>query len=222
MPVLTADYEGCVCEIKTMQNDLLATGIVNLIEEDGIEIIGIDGEKLPLLHYNLPVKFTIFNNAAGFLMLAGTVYISSDWLLRIADPEELQNFERRMFFRINVETMARMRPIPNKEMTNEAIEATIEPIEVKLRDVSLGGFLFESADIYRMGDQFLVEFTLVSVLRKFRCGVKRNAGESVVGFRRFNRYGCTYLEPTTAQQDSLCRDLFYLQRVELKKKRDKI
>ena len=221
MPDLTADYEGCVCEIKTMQNDLLATGVVNLIEEDGIEVIGIDGEKLPLLHYNLPVKFTIFNNEKGFLMLAGTVYISSDWLLRIADPEELQSFERRMFFRINVDTTAQMRPIKNMELSDDVIEAEVAPIEVKLKDVSLGGFMFETPDTFHMGDRFLVEFKLVSTVRKFRCGVKRSAGEST-GFHHFNRYGCMYIAPTTGQQDSLCRDLFYLQRLELKKKRDKI
>ena len=222
MPFLSEDYEGCVCEIKTLQNDLLATGLVNLIDESGVEIVGIDGEKLPLLHYNLPVKFTLFNNEKGFRMLVGTIYISSDWLLRIADPEELQSFERRMFFRINVDTKVKLRPITNSELSNEVIEATVEPIEVMLKDVSLGGFLIETPDTIPLGNRYFAEFTLVSAVRKFRCIVKRSAGESVSGYRRYNRYGCTFIDFSAPQQDSLCKDLFHIQRLELKKKRDKV
>lgn len=221
MPFLTEDYEGCVCEIKSLQNDLLATGVINLIDDTGVEVIGIDGEKLPLLHYNLPVKFTVFNNEKGFRMLVGTIYISSDWLLRIADPEELQSFERRTFFRINVETTALLRPVKDTKATLEEIEATSAPIEVKLRDVSLGGVMIETPDTFIMGTNYLVEFCLVNVVRKFRCVIKRNAGEGS-SFRHYNRYGCTFVDFSAAQQDSLCRDLFHIQRLELKKKRDKV
>lgn len=209
MLALEERYKDSICEIKSMQNDLLSTGRIYSIGEDTIELIHPDEDKMPLLPYNTPVKISIFNARLGFKMLAGVVYISTDVFLRVSDVRMLQDFERRGFFRMNVKIPTRVYPIV------EDNGEEVQPMEVTLENISLSGVQISSEKTFALGDRFAMEIQLFKKKMMFHARVCRLARED--GRRQF--YGCAFYDHTDRQTDDLCYDLFQLQRLEIRKRR---
>lgn len=217
MQPLSKDYEGSVLEIKTMDNDLLATGRIAVLTEEYLQVGTYQGEKLPILRLNLPVKISVHNAKLGFRVLAGVVFLSTDGLLKITDVDNLQDFERRSFFRVPIKDMSAVLIREPKDDT-EAVTAA-EEIPIWLDNVSLSGLLFTPKDTKReflVGERFMVELSLpknkiamnVRICRSEQHGLKPR------------KYGCEFFDYTQKQSDKLCNFIFETEREIMRKKKN--
>lgn len=216
MAVLTDEYRNSVCEIKSMRNDLLTTGRIYSINEDEIEFVHPEDDKMPLLPYNTPVKIGVFNSRHGFRMLAGTVFISTDLFLRVSNLKTLQDFERRGFFRTSVHLESRAYPMVVDKEGEEAVQEEVRPYQIIIEDISLSGLQISCEERKEIGDALAVEVQIFKKKMMFHCRIMRQAKES--DHRHY--YGCSFFDQTERQIDDLCYDLFQLQRMEIRKRRN--
>lgn len=215
MTPLSRDYIGSTCHLKNQQNDLLTTGVIRKIDDEGLDIVGASDEKMLLIPYDTTVKINIFHSTLGLQILMGVVYTSSEHILRLVQIETLGSFERRVFFRVNVRMRARLYPI--KDPFLNAVGEENEPaFEVLIENISLSGLMISTPRIFVMGDKFDIEVQLFKDIMKMRCQVCRF--DQPNGLNK--RYGCMYLDQSQRQADNLCKDLFQLQRIELKKRKE--
>lgn len=216
MVPLSEKYEGSMCEIKTERNDLLLTGIIGVIDDDGIDIISADKEHLPLIPYQKAVKISVFNTKLGFRILMGVAYLSTDRFLRVVEVETLKEFERRTFFRVNLKISAMLQRLEGNKQDKSLPEDRVgEPLEVSVENVSLSGLLFSAEVPFMMGDLFEMEFTIFKTPLVMKCRICRIEEVDETN----ERYGCQFVDYTQRQTDILCRDLFQLQRLEINKRR---
>lgn len=216
MAVLTDEYKNSVCEIKSMRNDLLTTGRIYSINEDDIEFVHPEDDKMPLLPYNTPVKIGVFNSRHGFRMLAGTVFISTDLFLRVSNMKTLQDFERRGFFRTSVKLESRAYPMATTKEGKETVQEEVRPYQIIIEDISLSGLQLSCSEELEIGDALAVEVQIFKKKMMFHCRIMRQAKESDA----FHYYGCSFFDQTERQIDDLCYDLFQLQRMEIRKRRN--
>lgn len=216
MAVLTDEYKNSVCEIKSMRNDLLTTGRIYSINEDEIEFVHPEDDKMPLLPYNTPVKIGVFNSKHGFRMLAGTVFISTDLFLRVSNLKTLQDFERRGFFRTAVKLESRAYPMAVTKEGQETVQEEVRPYQILIEDISLSGLQLSCQETLEMGSALAVEVQIFKKKMMFHCRIMREARES--DHRHY--YGCSFFDQTERQIDDLCYDLFQLQRMEIRKHRN--
>lgn len=216
MPVLSKDYEMSVCEVKTMDNDLLMSGYVGKITDEYLQLACYK-EKLPLLKFELPVKISIHNAKRGFKVVAGVVYISTDEVLRIVNVESLQDFERRAFFRVMVNMQARLMQLPD-EFDDIAVDQ-IEEIPVAIENLSLSGLLFYPIDETKqffIGDRYMIELPLPVGTLNFNIRIRRY--EEREG--KPKKYGCEFYNYTQKQSDRLCNYIFEIERELIRKRKN--
>ena len=202
MPLLDETYTYSFCEVKTTANELLFTGVVDRVSGGSLDITG-NGDNLPLLERGTFVKINIFNDALGFKILVGSIYLSGKTLVRVTDLQNLADYERRNFFRIRVDIRA-------KAYAAEGELAAGFPIHVL--DLSLSGLFMKTKQKLADGQIFKVTLNLPAgepVL--CRCIVQReHADENVYG------YGCSFLDNSSAQTDTICKYIFQKQREQIR------
>mgnify|MGYP000892613451 CR=1 FL=1 len=110
---LPIEYIASVCEIKTLANELVATGTIQEITPEYIEVSDKTG-FMSITPYGIPVKMNVFNSKNGFRVLAGKVYTSNPKFLRIVDVITLLDCERRHFFRVEVNMIAQILALKRK------------------------------------------------------------------------------------------------------------
>lgn len=213
MTVLPEEYKDSICEIKNLRNDVVAVGRIFSIAESDLEFANPEDDKMPLLPYNMPVKIYIFNSRLGFKILAGTVFVSSQEFLRVSSIRALQDAERRGFFRLNAQVPTNIYKIIDKEKG----ELDMTPMSVMLEDISLSGLRFSTETTMQIGEQVAVEVLLIKRKMLFYCQLVRQAPSR----DRRNHYGCSFFNQTDRQLDDLCYDIFQLQRLEIKRRRDR-
>lgn len=103
--VIPSEYVSSICEIKTMNNNLVATGMVTEITEEYIEI-SIKSGVMTKIRYGSEVKINVFNSRLGFRVLVGSVYTSSRDFVTIMDIASILDYERRHFFRVDIDLKA--------------------------------------------------------------------------------------------------------------------
>ncbi|MEG1953433.1 MAG: PilZ domain-containing protein [Hydrogenoanaerobacterium sp.] len=227
MTPLDSAYEGSSCRIESEKNELLATGTIYRIDDEGIDVIDSAGGKMMLIAYKTPVKISIFNSKLGFQLFRCTVFTSTQWSLRVSNVETIQDFERREFFRVSVRVKAnlytltadkklRVREEKNEENKDKEPSPEDIPLEIMVENISLNGLLFATSQIFQMNDVFEVELLLFKNILRFKCRICRMCESDT----RLYRYGCQFFENSQRTDDNLCKDLFQLQRIELKKRRD--
>lgn len=217
MQALPREYEMSVCEVKTLDNDLLVAGFISKVTDDYIQISSYKDERLPILKFDLSVKISVHNARQGFRIVAGQVYVSADQVLRIINVNNLQDFERRAFFRVQVKMPTKITPLPDEfERTNPEAEPVEIPVIVE--NLSLSGLLFYPVDPkqeFFMGDRYAIELALAGGTLNFNVKICR--------FERIGRkptkYGCEFYGYTQKQSDRLCSHIFEIERDILKSRK---
>lgn len=203
--VLQKEYESSVCEIKTMENALIATGRLKEIAPKYIKIAN-KNKDLMIVDYGTLIKINVFNAKLGFRVLVGNVYTSTKGEISIVSVVSLVDHERRNFFRVdmNQEAKAVFREKPTERRTMET--------KVTIKDMSLSGVRFESRYDFQPNTIVVIE----TILNKrhpsnLKCKVVRLIGE-----RKNDRgqYGCelVYDDTNHDDTDALCSFLFLKQR----------
>ena len=87
-------YLNAICEVKNMDNELFFQGRLKAVsrirpaDREGEDILAIDiypveGMRLPIFSYDVPLKINILNTKHGTLTVGGRVYIANNDFWRI-------------------------------------------------------------------------------------------------------------------------------------------
>lgn len=230
--VINQKYLSSVCEVKTLGNILVATGMIRELSEDAIQL-DVRAGKPGNFPKGLRVKLSIFNSKLGFLVVRGVISESSKEHIRIVELCPILSGERRNFFRVeismfgNIMVLARedgkglglfeepehdpYKPdeyyyksvkIPARERSQ--IGSTYQLLRVQLRDISIGGVQFCCPYLFEGGEIWL-ELKIDRVTLPFHCIVRRIGQEAGEVY-----YGCEFLDMDQNTSDLLCK--FILQR----------
>ena len=211
-----ADYVGCACEVKTMDNDLLVLGkIRSVLDDDGqaIEIVSYNGDSMPAAAYGIPIKINIFNNKKGFLSLGGKVYITHESFWRINEISTFGENERRSYYRLKIHTNA-VSTGPDKTNTTRNFKCLVT-------SVSLSGILIAVDDddcYYRDGTEIEVRGLKVCEDHEsfnVKCVVNRIDENHLLG----KLYGCRFVNMSGKESDRLCKEIFAKQRLDIQRRR---
>ncbi|HEX3037510.1 MAG TPA: PilZ domain-containing protein [Oscillospiraceae bacterium] len=203
---LSEQYLGSPCEIKSLSNEVILTGLLNDISDDCLQITNAP-EKLPIIHCNTAVKLNIYNNALGFRVLVGTVYLSTAEFIRIVDVQTASDFEKRNFFRVKVNLQATAYLVHDDVQENTPVE--LFPITVS--DLSLGGLAFKTDKDLQPDDHLVVKINIESQNMSLLCKLKRiiPSPDTNIGC------GCEFIDNSGRQFDLLCRYIFDCQRQQI-------
>ncbi|NLW79510.1 MAG: PilZ domain-containing protein [Ruminococcaceae bacterium] len=229
MLALPQEYLGSLCEIKSLENELLAVGRIIKIDKEALELAGRDDERMPLLQYRAPVKVFAHHAKLDTRILVGTIYLSTENFVRVEGVRSLQNFERRGAFRVNSAVPGKLTLYLTAEeqadfdrrlvkASDEAAQGMVDNanLDVQVMDISLTGVRLRSSVPLVPGTRYMLDFApleqhLTFLLRVQRLVTMPN-GET--------QYGCIFFDYTEKQLDTLCRDLFQLQRMEKSRRRN--
>lgn len=207
---LSEQYLNSPCEIKSLSNEVILTGVLGNISNDYLQITNMP-EKLPIIHCNTSVKLNIYNNALGFRVLMGVVYLSTEEFIRIVDVQTASDFEKRDFFRVKVNLPS------NAYLVHDDIQENtpVELFPITISDLSLGGLAFQTDQELQIDDHLVVKMTIESKSMSLLCKIKRHISspDGNVG------YGCEFIDNSGRQFDLLCRYIFDCQRQQIQEMR---
>ncbi|MGI5978977.1 MAG: PilZ domain-containing protein [Oscillospiraceae bacterium] len=219
------DYVGSVCEVRTMENDLLLAGRLRavLLDDNGeqaIELVSLDGGEMPNAAYGMIVKISIFSGKAGFLSLGGRIYITYATFWRINDIKTYGENERRDYFRIKTRTVAKVTGPLRDGMENAPT------YKCNVTSISLSGTLIAVKDencLFHEGEEVCISGLKVeedrnSDIFNVRATVRRIAQQST-GERL---YGCKFIDMPEKDTDRLCQAIFAKQRIDIQNRRGRL
>ncbi len=212
LPISTS-YIDSICEIKTLDNKLIAKGIITAIIDDYLEITYRD--EVHLLAPNTQVKISIVNEKLGFKVIVGKVYVGTNTFVRIVEIITLMDFEKRDYFRIAIDEPA---VFYKEKITEFEINFTeIPAIPVLLNNISLCGVFFLYDGSLELGESIYLLLDLARGQEIFPCVVRRicNNQEGNSG------YGCEFVNHTQRQSDELYRFIFEKQLSYLKRQQER-
>ncbi|MBR5486035.1 MAG: PilZ domain-containing protein [Oscillospiraceae bacterium] len=203
-------YVSSMCEVKTIDNELLMVGIFNGLDEDNhIEIVS-PSVRVPFLGYGTPLKVQIYNYKLGLCIIQAKIYISGDHFIKLADMEYVAPGERRTFYRVPVSIMR------NMEVVEEKGAPRLAPVEIEIVDISLSGLGFKT--------EYAVDpdrkYTLKLPLARRECEVVFEIVRFVDSVDGVYHYGCKFDKMKTADSDALCAFIFENQREQIRKQRE--
>ena len=210
------------CEVHSMANTPILVGYIGNFVEDGIKIVPRE-DRLPLIHCNTTVKISVMNNALGFKILIGKVYLSTDEFLRVVDLQTAANYEKRNFFRVKVRLEAEAFPVKaSAEEPDPAEDVLALPVgdsfRILIRDISLSGLFLTTGRAMEPGDRFAVRLGLYGADVPLLCRVVRKLP---VELGTEDGYGCEFLNNSGRQFDLLCRYLYDCQREQIQAMRER-
>lgn len=210
---------GIACELKALSNDHLGIGIIGDADDTSgnIDIIPREGDFLPTLAYNQAVKIICHAPKLGFRLFLGRVYLSSRSLMRVVDVGTQQSIERRQYFRLNTNSECEI----TRFAKNTGDEIEMQEFVVTMLDVSLGGIRIQTRELFDARDRFVAKFVLIKQEMEMTCEICREIFQDNLK-RGEHQYGCKFVDVTEKQLDKICGDLFELQRIEIRKKKERI
>ncbi len=198
---ISKEYSESVCEIKSIDNSLVAVGKIKEVSDEVIKIY--NGKKeLRVLNYGERLKINIFNTKLGFKVIEGTVFTSSKAELSLAEISILADKERRHFFRVDMELDA---------IVIYRDRGPSHEIGVTVLDMSLSGLRFKADHEFSEGDIISVAVN-ISANNKSKTEIMPCRIVRVIEHRRKNelQYGCEFIGEEAS--DNLCSFLFKKQR----------
>ncbi|MGN0620677.1 MAG: PilZ domain-containing protein [Porcipelethomonas sp.] len=209
--VISKNYEGSVCEIKTMDNALISVGKIKEVTSKYVKIANKKKELL-IVDYGTKLKVNIFNTNLGFRVLLGNVYTSTKSEISLVSMISLVDRERRNFFRVDMDLEARA------VFKKTAMDMYPTEADITILDMSLSGIRFRINSQLDIGKIVNVELDLNKKrLSCFRCKVLRMIDTEVISEYM---YGCEFLHKQSEDTDVLCSFLFQKQREFLTSRND--
>lgn len=206
-------FPGMVAEVMTPENRLIYVGKVDHIRTNAVAIRETNNDTLPIALVNKPLKLRFFRTEDN-IVLQGKLCGSTMRLWKIDRLESTFTREQRAYFRqsisLDIEAQCGKRP------SRGGPANVLAPCQVL--DISAGGMLISSKEIYRVGDLLYITSIPLAASEptfSFNCLVRR-AGEWRKGVIR---YGCQFQSLPMREQDRLLRAIFTVQRVEIKKRK---
>ena len=218
---------GCMCEIKTMDNELLAVGKISAYkkEDKSLEIVPCEGDEMPTAQYSTKVKINVFSSNHGFLGLDGFVYIAHSSFWRLYDVYCFGENERRSYFRIKNRSKAEVEEVVEKPKTEDS-ERFFEEAKVKrypciVTSISISGLLIAVDDdscFFQIGTKLLIKNLAIGEsgnLFSLKCCVRRTDYHERLG----KLFGCEFVDLNDKEIEKLCQAVFAQQRIEIQRRR---
>ncbi len=214
-------YMGSACEVRNLQNELLFIGQMTGVEwyddDLAIDLVSKTGDDLPLYPYDTKLRIRFVGKGNEHLIVGGRSYIANRERWRVSALVEGSNIEQRKFFRVSVHNTATVHE--GKRDARGNILAIGEPVQAKLRDISMSGVRFVlpvrwhepegiiMSQLYLGEDRepFSPECTVCSI-RTLPDGE---------GYE----YRCNFEEMIEREEDRLCSAIFALNREEIRRRR---
>lgn len=136
---LPKEYKGSLCEIRSLQNALIALGIIKEISGSIITISNKDEEFLPM-STNYEIKLNVINTKHGFVSFKAKVYTSARTEITISNITLITDNERRQNFRVDLN----MRVMVHFE--KNLIGKRFGDAEILIKDMSITGIRFDSVE----------------------------------------------------------------------------
>ena len=208
------ECDGCVCEVKAVNNNLIATGTVRILpEEEHLLEIQDSGGHLPSLGLDTKVKLVI-HLPQRLQVLAARVYISTEKFLRVRDLESYAEYEKRRFFRLAIDHSATL--MPPSGMRDKAGNRLPYRIPVRVKDLSLCGLLFETEREFSVGDEMRLTMTMVNnEMEVLNIAIRRE----LPGTNGQNAYGCEILRLSSLGEQHLSAYMLEQQQIQIRKSR---
>lgn len=212
--MLTKDYIGTVCEVKTLRNALLTTGRIKTVSEAEQYVeISDEPHDMPLVPYETPLKIGVYHPEQGYRMLVGETYLSNRELLRAVNVIDFVEYERRRYFRLDIDAEATLYV---KEFQREGAGKTLK-VPIRVKNLSLCGMRFETDYQIPPGAELEVRMVLSKTgaedLPVTICRIeKHDNGKSA--------YGVEIPELDERTEQKLCAYLFQQQQQQIRKSRE--
>ncbi len=209
---ISNEYAESVCEIKTVNNTMIAIGKIKAVTEKYVKIYSNKNE-LRILSFGEELKVNIFNTRLGFKVILGYVYTSTRGELSLINSTVIADKEKRRFFRVDMDIDAKI--IYRKRGPSQEVG-------VKVLDMSLSGLRFKSDHEFKVG----AIVSAVIDLNSDKKGKIKNHTLPCKIIRIISRndkgefqYGCEFTENNGESSDELCSFLFKKQREFLNSRR---
>jgi len=212
MPLLTEDFIGRLCEIKSMDHVLIGiTRITDIFDGDSVELAAPGNQDdMPVVYYHTRVKLIV--HLRGVQIFEGLVYLSNKKFMRVDELKKIQDSDRRGAFRVETEAAAII-----TEMQESDGERPLDAIQldVSVLDISMTGMRLACHAPLTPGETYRIAFTLSE--HKYDLPVKvRRMYETKRGKPH---YGVSFEEHTHYRQlEALSREIMRLHRHTLKKR----
>jgi len=188
MTVIPEEYVNSICEVKSLQNTLLATGRLLEINDNSIKITN-PGDTITVLKFGTRVKVNILNPDMNFMALVGNVYLSTPAIMEITDVCTLAEAEKRSFFRINTDLHGVVTYLSGEEK---------KKVHVHIENISLCGALFSGKLQLNIGETVDLLIKLPFVHVPLKAQVRRiETGDTK------QKYGVEFVEPGERLIDQL-------------------
>lgn len=198
--VIPSEYEGSLCEIKTIENVFITTARVSSVSSERIKL-QIKGKAFRSVRFGSRVKVSIINAALGFRVIEGKVFTYSFGTLTLVDIFSIVEKERRKSLRVDMNTSS-------KAYFDNTYTGKQESADIVIRDMSMFGVRFTSRHHFDMGSQ--ITFGLDLGRRKFMelsCSVIRRGSEASGGEMSY----IGRLNNAARQEEEICSFLFQKQ-----------
>jgi hypothetical protein len=193
MPGKFDDLPYASCEVKSLSNQLIAVGYICKAGDHAIEIRP-KSNKLPLQSANSKVKIILQSKKNGYKTLVGTVYLSTNDMMRVIDLQEISDFEKRKYFRIVLQLEA----VALKPAGSDEEEENAAVIPVTIMNVSLRGLHFKSVDPFQVNDKITVIFPAPGKTLRLPAKICRITGQGGEA-----GYGCSFIDISRTDLDVL-------------------
>ena len=203
------------CELKTLSNDLLTTGVIRAYADGCLEMIN-PVDKLPIIHTGSTVKISATGAGGVFCILAGKVFLSTKDFMRIVEVQNLADFERRSFFRLKVSISAKAYVLEDEVPA----DGVLKLFPAQIGDLSLSGCLMRTKKPLTIGQKLVINFNLMQGRTIALSAVVQRIIPP--GFdSSYFQFGCEFEDVSARQSDLLCTYLFEKQREQIKSLREK-
>jgi hypothetical protein len=205
---------GCLCEVRRPDNNkLVILGRIQNFDGRAVWVYPIGGKEAPPVICNDEFKLVLRITGRPALVWRGQIRNSSpsfwalDRLVHCHRKEQRGNFRQTVFQRANVLCVNAL--YPHSRRGEDEYYARL----CKVMDVSLGGLQICSQDSFQPGDHLLVMNLWLdeSLPQPFVFTTQVRWAESD-NRAAWVRYGCSFEQMSTWEEDRLCNAIFNLQR----------
>lgn len=150
--MLDKSYLNTVCELKTLENELLTKGKIIKVDDTFIEIsndFGVDS----IIRYEKNVKVNIHHPVNGLCVIEGVLYLPTMQFFRVIDFKTLSMKDQRNFFRVSTHLNAKCGILTKSG-------GVLRTHECSIHDISLGGVFIKSESIFALNQTITLSFMI--------------------------------------------------------------
>lgn len=214
---------GMRLEMLSEENQtLLYKGVISKTDDECIWVSHADGNEVPPVVYNSRVRLKGYKKDDHILMLCGTVFGSSPLFWKIGQISEFSIFNKRENYRHPVAIVTTARRLPQEPGESPAEEepgdeyVAVGTERCAVVNISGGGVLFCCDHRFPVNANVqLGEIKLYPDHPPFtlRCKVLRVNEQEGKYF-----HGCRFIDINTKEQERMVREIFLLQRDEIRRR----